>query len=56
MLIAVGTLFALGQFTTYRFSRTWPVLLILLGVLKLFEHAAGGRQDSGPNPPAGVMS
>ena len=56
MLIAIGVLFALAQFTSYRFSRTWPVLLILLGVLKLFERFSGGRQDSGTNPPAGVMS
>ncbi|MFB3777978.1 MAG: LiaI-LiaF-like domain-containing protein [Bryobacteraceae bacterium] len=56
MLIALGTLFAVGQHTPYRFSRTWPVLLILLGVLKLLERAVGGRQDSGTNPPAGVVS
>jgi hypothetical protein len=56
MLIAIGVLFALGQFTSYRFSRTWPVLLILLGLLKLLERASSGSAGSGTNPPAGVMS
>ncbi len=54
MLIAIGTLFAIGQFTPYGFHRTWPVLLILFGVLKLLERASGGRQQTGPNPPTGV--
>ena len=54
LLIAIGVLFALGQFTPYGFHRTWPVLLILLGVLKLLQRASGGRQEAGTNPPAGV--
>jgi len=41
MLIAVGVLFALHQFTDYGFQRTWPVLLILFGVLKLLERTVG---------------
>jgi hypothetical protein len=56
MLIAIGVLFAVGQFTAYSFYRTWPVLLILLGVLKLLERASGGRGQSGSNPPAGATS
>jgi hypothetical protein len=56
MLIAVGTLFALSQFTAYGFSRTWPVLLILLGVLKLLERAAAKPQDTTGSPKVGVMS
>ncbi len=54
ILITLGTLFALGQFTPYGFHRTWPVLLIVFGVLKLLERGTGGRQQTGPNPPAGV--
>ena len=54
MLIAIGVLFALGQFTSYGFHLTWPVLLILLGVLKLLERASGGQGQSGVNPPTGV--
>jgi hypothetical protein len=35
ILITVGTLFALEKFTPYRFGQTWPVLLIIIGLLKL---------------------
>ena len=37
ILIALGVLFAIDQFGSYSFSRTWPVLLILFGLLKLLE-------------------
>ncbi len=35
ILITVGTLFALEKFTPYRFGQTWPVLLIVIGLLRL---------------------
>lgn len=41
MLVAVGTLFALDHFTMHSFSRTWPALLIIFGLLKLW--CRGGR-------------
>ena len=56
MLIAVGTLFAIAQLTPWGFHRTWPVLLILLGLLKLLERSGGGSQTPNPNLPAGVAS
>jgi hypothetical protein len=56
MLIAIGALFALAQFTAYGFSRTWPVLLILFGVLKLFERTTAGPRDAGGGQNVGVMS
>ena len=34
-LITVGVLFALNNFTPYRFDQTWPVLLIVFGLLSL---------------------
>ena len=43
LLIALGTLFILDQFSGYSFWRTWPVLVILFGVLKLLERVGGGR-------------
>src|SRR5438093_2020213 len=46
-LITLGVLFALDNFTPYRFSQTWPVLLIVFGLLSLLRH--GTR----PAPPAG---
>jgi len=27
-----------------RFSRTWPILIIIFGVLKLAEYMKGGQQ------------
>jgi hypothetical protein len=62
ILITVGTLFAFDKFTEFRFSQTWPVLLIVLGLLSL---AGGGRSarrnrnapapgvDPGVNPGVG---
>jgi hypothetical protein len=61
LLITVGVLFAFDKFTEFRFTETWPVLLIVLGLLHL---AGGGRrglrdrgngfrppsQDSGSRP------
>ena len=51
MLIAIGSLFALAQFTQYGFHQTWPVLLIVLGLLKLLDRV--GQSDK---PPSGVTS
>jgi uncharacterized membrane protein len=40
MLITVGVLFALQQAGVIEFWRTWPLLLIVLGILKLLQRAA----------------
>ena len=40
MLITIGTLFAIDHFGPYGISRTWPIILIMLGLLKLLERAA----------------
>lgn len=37
VLITVGGLFALQQSGILPFSETWPLILIVLGVLKLLE-------------------
>ena len=50
ILITVGTLFALDHFTPWGFQQTWPVLLIVLGLLTLL-----GRM-SRPGPSAGGVS
>ena len=44
-LITVGVLFALNNFTQYSFDRTWPVLLIVFGLLSLL------RRGLEPVPP-----
>jgi hypothetical protein len=45
-LITVGVLFALNNFTPYGFGQTWPVLLIVFGLLSLW-----GRGTAPPGPP-----
>ena len=37
LLIVVGSLFAIDYFGPVSISRTWPVLLITLGLFKLLE-------------------
>lgn len=48
LMITVGTLFAIDHFGPYGFSNTWPVLLIVVGLLKLFERVG--------SPASGIMS
>lgn len=47
LLITIGSLFAFDTFDGYSFSRTWPVIIIVLGILKLFERMT----DRPPEPP-----
>jgi hypothetical protein len=46
-LITLGVLFALNNFTPYGFDKTWPVLLIVFGLLTLV-----GRGTAQVPPPA----
>ncbi len=48
ILITVGTLFAVDHAGGYTFSRTWPVLIIVYGVLKLLERAAARPEFQNP--------
>ncbi len=36
-LITIGVLFALNNFTQYGFEKTWPVILIVFGLLSLLR-------------------
>ncbi len=49
ILITIGVLFAFDRFTQFRFTQTWPVLLIVIGLLKLL--GGGKRRWYGPPPP-----
>src|SRR3954447_11907150 len=51
-LITLGVLFALNNFTPYRFHQTWPVLLIVFGLLSLVRR---GVEPIPPPPPMGTM-
>jgi len=57
MLITVGVLFLLSQWRGefYAFRYTWPVLLIVLGLIKLAESfsSAEGHGTSGAQTPQG---
>jgi hypothetical protein len=43
-LITIGVLFALNNFTQYGFDKTWPVILIVFGLLSLLRR---GMQPAG---------
>jgi hypothetical protein len=47
-LITVGVLFALNNFTPYQFHQTWPVLLIVFGLLSLVRRSV----EPVPPPPS----
>jgi hypothetical protein len=56
LLIALGVLLLLQRFSDFGFHRSWPILVILFGVLKLAERAvlhAGPTNGPGQAPPAG---
>ncbi len=40
LLITIGTLFAIHQAGVLSFSRTWPLIIIVVGLMKLFERMA----------------
>jgi hypothetical protein len=46
-LITIGVLFALNNFTRYGFDQTWPVILIVFGLLSLLRR---GTQPTGAAP------
>jgi cell wall-active antibiotic response 4TMS protein YvqF len=40
LLITIGVLFALEQAGKIAFTRTWPLILIVIGLMKLLERMA----------------
>ena len=50
LLITVGVLFAMQQAGVLPVSRTWPLVIIVVGVMKLIERLALPRV---PYPPPG---
>jgi hypothetical protein len=51
MLIALGALVAIDYAGIYGFWRTWPILIILFGLLKLLERAVAKPAPYPGNPP-----
>jgi hypothetical protein len=55
VMMTLGTVLALDHFTDWRFSSTWPSLLIIYGVMKLLEHTfPAGPAGPFSGPGAGV--
>ena len=51
-LITLGVLFAADHFTAYSFQQTWPVLLIVFGLLSLLGRGARPERPAGRAPGA----
>jgi hypothetical protein len=51
MMITLGILLAIDHFGQFSFGRTWPLLVIVFGVLKLAERAAAPPLPPAPYPP-----
>jgi len=49
VLMTVGALFALHQSGCISFARTWPLIIIVIGMVKLFERMV--TPPAGPYPP-----
>lgn len=52
LLITLGALVSVDHFGGYSLGRTWPLLLIVFGLLKLFEKML----DHAPGAPGGTQS
>ena len=47
MLITLGLLLVIDRMGPFGFGRTWPALLIVLGLFKLAEHLGSGSGGNG---------
>jgi hypothetical protein len=52
ILMTVGTLFLLQSLNVASFDRTWPAILLVIGVVKLLQSNASSAGHIGPLPPA----
>lgn len=54
LLMTLGVLLAVHQNTPYGFEQTFPVLIIVFGVMKLLERVAARPTDAPPPPMPGA--
>lgn len=54
VLITLGILLAIDHADGMRIVRTWPILIIVFGLLKLGEFAAGGSTPSQSGQTGGI--
>jgi hypothetical protein len=45
MMITLGTVLALDHFSRFDFGDTWPILLIVFGLMTLLEHTVGRAES-----------
>jgi hypothetical protein len=50
VLVTLGLLFLLGNMTDYTFDRTWPILLIVIGAIKVARYVMPDREHINPGP------
>jgi hypothetical protein len=48
VLITLGVLFLIGQYSRYSFGELWPILLIVIGAVKVAEALAPTEGHVGP--------
>ena len=51
MLVTIGVLFLLDNISRVDFGRTWPAILLVIGVVKLMQSNASWAGHVGPLPP-----
>ena len=51
MLVTLGVLFLLDSVSRVDFGRTWPAILLVIGVVKLMQSNASSSGHVGPLPP-----
>ena len=63
VLITLGVLFLIDQYTMYSIGRTWPIILIVIGVVKLLQwnapttgHVDVSQLGPGAPPPGSTTS
>jgi len=56
MLVTLGVLFLLDSSSRIGFHKTWPAILLVIGVVKLLQSNASSEGHIGPLPPVGPGS
>lgn len=51
MLVTLGVLFLLDSVSNIEFHKTWPAILLVIGVVKLLQSNASSTGHVGPLPP-----
>ncbi len=53
MMMTLGGMLVADHFSRFTFGRTWPVLLIVLGIMKLLERMGADTPPANPYTPVG---